>query len=71
MLQHYPRDYKDFSSVPVPGQDVTLYGTVMQCHHIPGWRASRLETIVKVDQPAHNSSQDESQAEHGEPEGAF
>ena len=52
VLQHYPRDYKDFQAVPSPGQNATLYGRVITSEAHTGWQTYWVDTIVEVDKPA-------------------
>lgn len=51
VLQHYPRDYKDFQAVPVPGQNATLYGRVIESVPQAYHHTARVDTIVEIDQP--------------------
>ncbi|KAK9844493.1 hypothetical protein WJX74_003173 [Apatococcus lobatus] len=64
VLQHYPRDYKDFQAVPAPGQNATLYGRVVESVPSAFHGCARLDIIVEVEQPPALPSSQTDQLEH-------
>lgn len=59
VLQHYPRDYKDFQAVPVPGQNATLYGRVVESIPQAYHNTARVDTTVEIEQPVPEPSHED------------